>query len=142
MADEDYLLEIEFVTKIIEKENENNITIEAKRQLKEYFNFQRNDFKLPIKITGTKFYQECMKGLLLIPYGKTITYKEQATLIQNPNSYRAVGNANGRNKLPIIVPCHRVVSSSGLGGYSGGIDKKIYLLNHEKINVDLKWILC
>lgn len=137
VANDNYLLEIEFIEQITQKESENNITVEAKRQLIEYLNLKRKTFNVPIKIIGSDFYQECMKALLLIPYGKTITYKEQAISIKKPTSYRAVGNANGKNKLPIIIPCHRVISSTDIGGYSGGIDKKIYLLNLEKINIDL-----
>lgn len=133
VSSKDNLLEVNFVNDISE-ENTNDIIDETKKQLTEYFAHKRQFFDLPLKITGTTFQKDCYQALLNIPYGQTITYKEQANLINKPKSYRAVGNANGKNKIAIIIPCHRVISSNNqLGGYTGGIDKKIFLLNHETI---------
>lgn len=141
----DYLGMIEIVEKngfitninigVIKKENfkESEITIRAKEQLIEYFSLKRKEFNLPLKFNGTKFQNKCWNELLNIPYGKTISYKEEAKNIGNIKAFRAVGNANGRNPIPIIIPCHRVINENGnLGGYTGGIHIKIYLLNLEK----------
>ena len=78
------------------------------------------------------FYQQALSVVMKIPYGEVRSYKEIAQFTQNPSAYRAVGTANAKNPLPIIIPCHRIVSSNGnLGGYSGGLDKKSFLLDHE-----------
>lgn len=92
------------------------------------FNYR---FDLP---TGTPFQKSVWQQLLKIPFGKVVTYKDIAKSIGRPGSYRAVGNAVGANPLPIVIPCHRVVSVSGLGGYSCGINFKIKLLEHEGID--------
>lgn len=107
---------------------------ELEAQLKEYFKGQRQDFKLPIDPDGTEFQKKVWKQLLKIPYGKTKSYKDIATAIKDPNASRAVGTANGKNPICVLIPCHRVISADGkLGGYSGGLDKKIKLLSIEKI---------
>ena len=89
---------------------------------------------------GTKFQKSVWKELLKIPFGKLVTYKDIANKIGRPNSYRAVGNAVGANPLPIVIPCHRVISKTGLGGYSCGINYKVKLLKHEGINYKERFI--
>jgi O-6-methylguanine DNA methyltransferase len=104
-----------------------------KIQLEEYFNKQRTTFEIPLQLIGTSFQVKCWKELLKIPYGKTLSYKEQAKNIENEKAYRAVANANSQNMIDILVPCHRVISNDGtLGGYSGGIEKKEFLLKLEQ----------
>ena len=100
-------------------------------QLDEYFARERTVFDLPTKLDGTEFQREVWAELSRIAYGETITYGELARRVGRPQGFRAVGQANGRNPLPIVVPCHRVVSSSGLGGYAGGLPMKRALLELE-----------
>ncbi|MFC1746489.1 bifunctional transcriptional activator/DNA repair enzyme AdaA [Candidatus Riflebacteria bacterium] len=103
------------------------------KQLIEYFTGERQEFTLPLDQVGTPFQLSAWRALQQIPYGKTHSYKEQATLIGQPNAVRAVGAANGRNKISIIIPCHRVIGSNNkLVGYGGGLWRKRYLLNLEQ----------
>lgn len=102
-------------------------------QLDEYFQGKRTVFSLPFKLTGTPFQLAVWKELQNIPYGQTTSYKEIAQKINKPKAYRAVGMANNKNPLPIIIPCHRVIGSNGkLIGYAGGLKLKNYLLKLEK----------
>lgn len=102
-------------------------------QLDEYFQGKRTTFSLPFKLTGTPFQLAIWKELQNIPYGQTTSYKEIAQKINKPKAYRAVGMANNKNPLPIIIPCHRVIGSNGkLIGYAGGLKLKNYLLELEK----------
>ncbi len=102
-------------------------------QLTEYFNGQRQQFDLPIKLEGTAFQKAVWQQLQEIPFGQTWSYQAIAENISRPQSIRAVGNAVGKNPIPIIVPCHRVIRQDGsLGGFSGGIDIKIKLLEVER----------
>lgn len=102
-------------------------------QLDEYFQGKRTVFSLPFKLTGTPFQLAVWKELQNIPYGQTTSYKEIAQKINKPKAYRAVGMANNKNPLPIIIPCHRVIGSNGkLIGYAGGLKLKNYLLELEK----------
>lgn len=102
-------------------------------QLDEYFQGKRTVFSLPFKLTGTPFQFAVWKELQNIPYGKTTSYKEIAQKINKPKAYRAVGMANNKNPLPIIIPCHRVIGSNGkLIGYAGGLKLKNYLLELEQ----------
>ncbi|MZG29613.1 MAG: methylated-DNA--[protein]-cysteine S-methyltransferase [Nitrospinae bacterium] len=107
---------------------------ELVKQFKKYFKGELKSFKFPLDLRlGTPFQQSVWKRLLTIPYGATRSYKWLAQSIKNPNSARAVGNANGKNPLSIIVPCHRVVRENGeLGGYTGGVQTKRFLLTLEK----------
>ncbi|MFV0253606.1 MAG: methylated-DNA--[protein]-cysteine S-methyltransferase [Beutenbergiaceae bacterium] len=101
-------------------------------QLAEYFAGQRTSFDLPLEPTGTEFQRSAWVALTQIPYGRTISYGEQARLMGNANKARAVGAANGKNPIPIVVPCHRVVGSNGaLTGFAGGVGVKQWLLAHE-----------
>jgi len=103
------------------------------RQLQEYFNGERLGFDLPLHLQGTSFQKRVWEALMQIPHGETRTYKEIAQSIGAEKAVRAVGNANNKNPLPIIIPCHRVIGSNGsLVGYGGGVDKKQYLLEIEK----------
>jgi methylated-DNA-[protein]-cysteine S-methyltransferase len=106
---------------------------ETARQLEEYFKGERHEFDLPLRLDGTEFQRRAWRNLLEIPYGKTRSYGEQAERIGNPKASRAVGLANGRNPIPIVVPCHRVIGANGsLTGFGGGIARKRWLLAHER----------
>ncbi len=106
------------------------------KQLDEYFNGKRRDFSLPLHIQGTKFQKKVWEALLDIPYGTTQSYAGIAEKIGHQNAFRAVGNANNKNKIAIIVPCHRVIGSDGgLTGYACGLWRKEWLLAHEKNNL-------
>lgn len=107
---------------------------EARRQLEEYFAGSRQNFDLPLNPGGTDFQRRVWRTLLDIPYGTAISYRELAHRADCPRGYQAVGQANGRNPLPILIPCHRVIGADGtLGGYSGGLDRKRFLLDLEGI---------
>ena len=102
-------------------------------ELSEYMRGKRRTFKVPLNLQGTKFEKKVWRHLLTIPYGQCQSYSEVANAIGVPRGYRAVGNAVGRNPIPIVVPCHRVIrSDKSLGGFSSGIRKKIWLLKREK----------
>ncbi|MFP6853194.1 MAG: methylated-DNA--[protein]-cysteine S-methyltransferase [Pseudomonadales bacterium] len=103
------------------------------RQLNEYFSGDRQEFELDLAPEGTKFQVEVLEALRGIPYGETRTYRDIAVAVGRPKAVRAVGNANGRNPLPIVIPCHRVIGSDGsLTGFGGGIEVKRYLLDLEQ----------
>jgi methylated-DNA-[protein]-cysteine S-methyltransferase len=105
----------------------------AERQLKEYFAGRRKAFDLPFDLAGTDFQKSVWKQLQKIPYGKTASYSEVAEGVGSPKAVRAVGSANGKNPVCILIPCHRVVRLSGeIGGYAGGIGNKAYLLELEQ----------
>jgi methylated-DNA-[protein]-cysteine S-methyltransferase len=105
---------------------------DAIEQLGEYFGGERTNFTLRLRMDGTPFQRLAWEALLTIPFGGTISYAEQARRIGRPGAARAVGAANGRNPIAIVVPCHRVIGSSGtLTGYGGGLPLKEWLLNHE-----------
>ena len=107
----------------------------ARQQLAEYFVGERKDFDLPLQLSGTEFQVQVLEELQRIPYGETTSYGDIATRIGRPKAVRAVGAANGRNPLPIVIPCHRVIGSSGdLTGFGGGLDLKEALLRLEAEN--------
>jgi len=104
----------------------------AVAQLEEYFAGERTEFDLPLEVSGTPFQRDVWFALAEIPYGKTISYGELAAMVGRPTAFRAVGQANGSNPIPIVLPCHRVVASGGrIGGYGGGLDMKRQLLALE-----------
>ena len=104
----------------------------AQGQILEYFDGQRQEFDLPLAFVGTDFQQKVWKALTAIPYGQTVTYGALAEAVGCPGGARAVGMANHRNPLPILVPCHRVVGADGkLTGYAGGLEMKKFLLELE-----------
>ena len=107
----------------------------AVRQLTEYFAGSRRAFDLPLRLQGTDFQRRVWRELTEIPYGKTWSYGELAKRIDSPSASRAVGLANGRNPISILVPCHRVIGADGsLTGYGGGLDRKRWLLAHEGLH--------
>ena len=102
-------------------------------QLEDYFAGRRESFDVPLDLAGTAFQRSVWAGLLEIPYGETMSYGELARRVGRPGASRAVGLANGRNPVAIIVPCHRVIGANGtMTGYGGGLDRKVWLLDHER----------
>lgn len=147
MADDTALYLLEFVTrKGLEPEvnnlrsqgftivpGENKILLSIAAELKAYFAGTLFEFKTPYRVCGSPFQQQVWSALCKIPFGETRSYKEQAISLGKPTAFRAVANANGRNQLAIIIPCHRIIASDGtLGGYGGGIAVKQWLLEHER----------
>jgi len=133
------LISVSFVENKTEAENLNVVLEKTMTQLKEYFSGDRLKFDLDFELEGTDFQIKVWKMLTMIDYGETVSYKKIAEKIKNPKAYRAVGNANNKNKLPIIVPCHRVVGSKGqLTGYAGGLWRKKWLLDHEVKRLERK----
>lgn len=116
--------------------NQNNILIhKVHAQMMEYFDGKRKRFSLPISLKGTDFQKKSWEALRLIPYGSTISYKDQAVSIGSAKAVRAVGTANGLNPISIIIPCHRVVGSNGhLTGFGGGLENKKFLIDLEASN--------
>jgi methylated-DNA-[protein]-cysteine S-methyltransferase len=134
VADNEYLLEVEMNNSMpAENNNEaNRITQQAAEQLAEYFEGKLHKFNLPVMQAGTAFQQRVWGQLSQIPYGKTISYKTLAIQLGDVKCIRAAGTANGKNKIGIIVPCHRVIGANGsLVGYAGGLHNKQWLLAHE-----------
>lgn len=117
----------------IESSTKHPILRTAEMQLQEYFDGRRKNFQLPLEFCGSEFQTKVWRSLQTIPYGETRSYSELANVIGSPKSCRAVGGANGRNPISIVVPCHRVIGANGkLTGFAGGIKTKSYLLNLEK----------
>jgi methylated-DNA-[protein]-cysteine S-methyltransferase len=110
----------------------NPVLKQTMRQLKEYFAKKRKDFDLPLSFEGTEFQEKVWSNLRKIPYGKTWSYKDLAKKVGSEKAVRAVGGANGRNQLSIVIPCHRVIGANGsLTGFAGGLKTKNYLLELE-----------
>lgn len=104
-------------------------------QLEEYFNGTRTEFSVKLNPQGTEFQKKAWKSLETIPFGKTMSYSEQSKLLNKAQAVRAVANANGKNLLGILIPCHRIIGSDGsLTGYAWGLWRKEWLLNHESEN--------
>jgi AraC family transcriptional regulator, regulatory protein of adaptative response / methylated-DNA-[protein]-cysteine methyltransferase len=115
------------------EEGENKHLKSLRKQLKEYFEGKRKEFNIPLVIPGSEFQQAVWKELQNIQYGATRSYQEQAGALGSPESVRAVANANGLNRIAIVIPCHRVIGSDGsLTGYGGGLARKKWLIDHEK----------
>lgn len=115
-------------------DEKNFFLIEAEEQLKEYFQGKRKEFNLKLDPVGTEFQQRVWKALLAIPFGETRSYGELANALGNPKASRAVGAANGKNPLSIVVPCHRVIGANGkLTGFAGGLKNKSILLELESV---------
>jgi methylated-DNA-[protein]-cysteine S-methyltransferase len=115
------------------EEKQHPVLAETERQLGEYFAGERNAFSIALDMRGTPFQKEVWAALLAIPFGETRSYGQLATQLGNPRAMRAVGAANGRNPISIIVPCHRVIGSSGkLTGFAGGLETKALLLRLEQ----------
>lgn len=111
---------------------DDRVFVPVVEQLEAYFAGASVSFDLPMQTEGTSFQRRVWQELCQIPYGQTISYIELARRVGNPHASRAVGGANGRNPIAVIVPCHRVIAAGGgLGGYGGGLDRKRWLLEHE-----------
>ncbi len=103
-----------------------------KKELTQYFNGKLTVFKTPLSCFGTDFQKNVWRSLQKIPFGETRSYAEMAKAIKMPTAFRAVANANGANRMAIVIPCHRVINSNGgIGGYAGGVSRKKWLLRHE-----------
>ncbi len=114
-------------------DEEHPVLVETERQLGEYFAGKRKEFSVHLDMRGTRFQKDVWDALLAIPFGETRSYGQLAKQLGNPRATRAVGAANGKNPVSIIVPCHRVIGSSGkLTGFAGGLDAKAHLLNLER----------
>lgn len=133
VADESAITSLKFVKQQSFEENEPAaIILQCKAQLQEYFDGDRKSFDLPLKPQGTLFQNKVWKALAMIPYGQTISYQELAMKIGQPKASRAVGNANGKNPICLLIPCHRIIRCNGdLGGYAYGIETKAFLLKLE-----------
>jgi methylated-DNA-[protein]-cysteine S-methyltransferase len=138
-GDENRIIGVHFVDKKIDPDPAIPLPIkECVRELYEYFVGERKEFSVKLQLEGTDFQKKVWNQLMKIPYGETASYKDIAVAIRNKMAVRAVGGANGRNNIAIIIPCHRVIAHDGtLGGYGGGLEKKEWLLNHEKKHMGL-----
>ncbi len=140
-GNEEEILTLNFVdeTKLYDTEKILPVVIlQCLNQIDEYFKGERKDFELQLKADGTEFQKTVWNELKKIPYGKTLSYKEVAERSGRQKAVRAVGNANNKNKIAIIIPCHRVIGSNKkLTGYAGGLWRKEWLLNHER-NMTIK----
>ncbi|MGE0206449.1 MAG: methylated-DNA--[protein]-cysteine S-methyltransferase [Candidatus Babeliales bacterium] len=146
IADENFLYLLEFTErKNLTKELKNlqknyaivpgttKITESIKQEIKGYFAGKLQQFKTPIKVSGTPFQEKTWQALAKIPFGSTQSYAQQAISMHKPKACRAVAKANSTNQLVIIIPCHRIINKSGkLGGYAAGLARKQWLLEHEK----------
>lgn len=113
-------------------ESRAGVVAQTLEQLREYFSGKRREFDLPLAVDGTAFQKSVWRALQEIPYGETISYGELARRVGNPKASRAAGSANGANKIPIVIPCHRVIAAGGkLGGFGGGLPLKEALLKLE-----------
>lgn len=113
---------------------------QTERELKEYFNAERETFTVPLVIDGSAFQMAVWRELLKIPFGRTTSYGEMAMRVGRPDGARAVGRANGDNRIAIIIPCHRVINADGtLSGYGGGKRRKQWLLRHEQRGLQLSF---
>ncbi|GGH87794.1 methylated-DNA-[protein]-cysteine S-methyltransferase [Pullulanibacillus pueri] len=109
------------------------VLVDCVHQLHGYFNGQRRQFTFPYTFEGTHFQKKVWQALTHIPYAQTVSYKDIAVSIGNEKAVRAVGSANGKNKLSIVIPCHRIIGADGtLTGYAGGLWRKEWLLEHER----------
>lgn len=117
----------------MEEDSTNPLLLKVEKQLKEYFEGKRQTFDLPLKMDGTAFQKAVWEELKKIPFGQSVSYKYIAQKLNNQKAVRAVGSANGRNPISIIVPCHRVIGADGnLSGFAGGVDRKKILLDLER----------
>jgi methylated-DNA-[protein]-cysteine S-methyltransferase len=131
-SDSDKIIKLGFLKDSKQEEILSPVIDQCKLELEEYFSGRRKFFSFEMDLRGTAFQVKIWNELLSIPFGKTISYEELAIGVGNIKSIRAVGLANGQNPIAIVVPCHRVIGKSGeLVGYGGGLDKKIWLLQHE-----------
>lgn len=126
------VIEVMFVEQPTDEENSSSITQQCAQELEEYFNGHRKTFTCHLNPEGTTFQQKVWQLLHAIPFGQTATYLQQSQLLGDVKAIRAVGNANGKNPIAIIIPCHRVIGTNGkMVGYAGGAWRKQWLLEHE-----------
>lgn len=131
-CEEEFVIGVNFVEEKKESRS-TRLSKKAIKQLKEYFEGKRTTFDLPLRAQGTPFQEKVWQALQTIPYGETRSYGAIAAQVDSPKAARAVGLANNRNPISLIIPCHRVIGASGaLVGYGGGLDKKEWLLEMEK----------
>ena len=117
----------------LQHDDSHDVMREVLSQLNEYFSGKRREFELPLDLHGTEFQVAAWKSLARIPFGHTSSYGEQAASIGRPTAVRAIGGANGRNPVAVILPCHRVIGANGsLTGFGGGLEVKKWLLQHEQ----------
>ena len=135
VADEVGICSLDFDENALECK-ESNVHIEQlMEELDEYFKGKRKEFSVALNPKGTPFQRGVWEVLQGIPYGKTISYSEEADLLKHPKAVRAVANANGKNPIPIVIPCHRVIAKGGgIGGYNGGLWRKEFMLDLEQKN--------
>jgi len=132
-ADDRYIYSLMYVDEYDEAVNSNKVTDKLKKELVEYFDGKRKTFDSEVKLIGTEYQVKVWTELMNIPYGETVSYKDIAINIKNPASAIAVGNANNKNKLLLLVPCHRVIGTNKkLIGFALGLEAKKYLLDLEK----------
>jgi O-6-methylguanine DNA methyltransferase len=135
VSDEQHLLSLDFIDQRpmpAAQEEFSNPIFSIEKELKAYFQGKLYQFQTPIKLQGTIFQQQVWQELKKIPYGQTRSYADIAKAIGKPTAFRAVARANATNKLSIVIPCHRVINTGGkLGGYSGGLHRKQWFLQHE-----------
>ena len=140
-AGSESLVAIDFIDDAESVTKPNKITRQTNRELEAYFNGSLKEFSVPLKLEGSEFFNSVWNALLKIPYGETRSYSEIAEIIGNPKAARAVGMANNKNKIPIIIPCHRVIGKSGkLVGYASGTWRKKWLIEFERKNLADKFL--
>jgi methylated-DNA-[protein]-cysteine S-methyltransferase len=128
------ITKVDFIETGKSKVHRNELTTRCIQQLQEYFDGERESFDLPLDQQGTTFQKSIWDKLTNIPFGQAVSYRDIADMVNNPNAVRAVGAANGKNPIAIIVPCHRVIGTDRtLTGYAGGLQRKAWLLRHEGI---------
>ncbi len=135
VADEEGLCSLDFDENASASDEENVHLTQLQRELTEYFEGKRKTFDVRLNPKGTPFQRAVWRTLCDIPYGSVISYSQEAQMLSHAKAVRAVANANGKNPLPIIIPCHRVIAKGGgIGGYSGGIWRKEFMLELERKN--------
>ena len=134
-----FVYKLEFVDEVfsdMEIKKMYSISEQIRQELVEYFEYGRKSFTVPFKLNMSKFYKKTLNEVAKVKFGKTKSYGQIAKKIDNPKAVRAVGTANSKNPIALIIPCHRIIHKSGkLGGYSAGYDKKKFLLKHEGIDL-------
>ena len=136
-SNQDALLGVSFSPGVTKERGNNTVLDMTMQQLNAYFNGKLQQFSVPYELQGTAFQKTVWEALCTIPYGTVVSYQDIAIAIGNPKAVRAVGMANNKNPISIIIPCHRVIGKQGsLTGYAGGLDKKQWLLSHERANQD------
>ena len=136
-ADADALTYLDFADDDIQdQDSDHPLLLQLEEEINEYFLKKRRTFSVPLSPEGTEFQKSVWKALLSIEYGSTVSYAEEAKMLGSPKAVRAVANANGKNPIAILIPCHRVISSNGsIGGYTGGVWRKEFLLSLENRSI-------